>query len=89
MLNVEYSSAFKKDVKHVMLQGRDILKTFLPIAILLNEQLLPPQYSDHPLKGNWTGCRDFHIETDWIAIYHIARVIRFERTGTHTDLFEK
>ena len=69
MLDVEFSTAFKKEVKRAMLQGRDVLKMFVPVAALLN----PPQYQDHPLKGEWKGYRDFH----------------FERTGTHSELFGK
>jgi mRNA interferase YafQ len=30
-----------------------------------------------------------HVEPDWVLIYRIQEdVIRFERTGTHADLFE-
>jgi mRNA interferase YafQ len=44
---------------------------------------------EHPLIGQWRGWRDLHIEPDWLLIYWAdsARV-RFERTGTHADLFE-
>jgi hypothetical protein len=30
---------------------------------------LPPQYKDHPLKGEWRHFRDCHIEPDWLLIY--------------------
>jgi mRNA interferase YafQ len=34
------------------------------------------------------GCRDLHIEPDWILIYTAsAEHLRLERTGTHSDLF--
>ncbi|MGA1982490.1 MAG: type II toxin-antitoxin system YafQ family toxin [Acidobacteriaceae bacterium] len=50
---------------------------------------LPRYYRDHPLKNNWSGYRDAHIEPDWVVIYCIiGDVVRFERTGTHADLFE-
>jgi len=51
MLDVEYSTSFRKEVRKAMLQGLDILKMFLPIAMLLNGQPLPPQYRDHQMKG--------------------------------------
>ena len=90
MLDVEFSTAFKKEVKRAMLQGHDVLKMFVPVAALLNEELLPPQYQDHPLKGEWEGYRDFHVELDWIVFYrHVGNLIRFERTGTHSELFGK
>ena len=32
--------------------------------------------------------RDLHIEPDWVLIYCVdGEVVRFERTGTHADLF--
>jgi len=90
MLDVEYSIAFKKEVKRAMLQGRDVLKMFVPIAILLNGEPLPLRYRDHPLKGNWEGYRDFHVEPDWLVLYRLEdNLVRFERTGTHSELFRK
>jgi len=50
---------------------------------------LPAIYLDHPLRGGWRGFRDAHIEPDWLLIYKITGdVVRFERTGRHTDLFD-
>jgi len=55
---------------------------------LLESGNLPAVYLDHPLKGNWRGFRDAHIEPDWVLIYKIdGNIVRFERTGRHTDLF--
>jgi mRNA interferase YafQ len=46
-------------------------------------------YLDHPLKGNWQGYRDAHIEPDWLLIYkQEGEAVRFERTGRHVDLFD-
>lgn len=34
--------------------------------------------------------RDIHSEPDWLLIYRLDNdVVRFERTGTHSDLFGK
>jgi mRNA interferase YafQ len=50
---------------------------------------LPAEYKDHPLKLNWAGYRDAHIEPDWVLIYSAtAEKVHFERTGTHEELFE-
>lgn len=59
------------------------------MALLLSGESLPPQYKDHALSGNWRGCRDVHIAPDWLLIYrHVDdATLRFERTGTHADLF--
>ena len=41
-------------------------------------------------RGDFAGSRDCHIEPDWILIYTLTENdmhVRFERTGTHSDLF--
>jgi mRNA interferase YafQ len=58
------------------------------IGLLLADQALPREFADHPLKGEWKPSRDLHIESDWILIYSVdGEAVRFERTGTHSDLF--
>jgi len=54
---------------------------------------LPPEFFDHPLKGEWIDHRDCHIRGDWVLIYRISATpqgeeIVFVRTGTHAELFE-
>jgi mRNA interferase YafQ len=51
---------------------------------------LPASYKDHPLKGDWQGYRDAHIEPDWLLIYRVVRDdIYLARTGSHADLFDE
>jgi len=59
------------------------------IRSLLGEESLDAIHRDHKLIGNWKGRRECHIESDWLLIYMIEsdRVV-FERTGTHSDLFQ-
>jgi mRNA interferase YafQ len=84
------TTQFKKDVKLAARRGKDLskLKTVLELLIARNE--LPARCRDHPLRGNFAGSRDCHIEPDWLLIYTLAENgghVRFERTGTHADLF--
>lgn len=59
-----------------------------PMKVLIEGDDLPEIFLDQPLKGNWKGSRDLHIQPDWILIYRlIGNLIRFERTGSHSDLF--
>ncbi len=63
-------------------------KIRIPMELLIEGNDLPEIFLDHPLKGNWKGCRDLHIQPDWILIYRlIGNLVRFERTGSHSDLF--
>ena len=64
------------------------LKTLL--GLLIEGDPLPASCLDHPLKGDWKGFRDAHIEPDWLLIYKIENNnLIFERMGTHSDLFKK
>ncbi len=59
-----------------------------PLRLLIEEETLPSVYRDHSLTGDWSGCSDLHIEPDRLLIYRIiGNVVRFERTGSHSDLF--
>jgi mRNA interferase YafQ len=85
----EYSTRFHRDVKLAQKRGKNMVKLKELLAILIADEPLPPRYKDHALKNDWSGYRDAHIEPDWLLIYCVTKeVIRFERTGTHSDLFE-
>jgi len=85
-----YSGQFKRDVKLAQRRGKDMEKLKEPIRLLIEELPLPKAYLDHPLKGDWKGFRDLHIEPDWLLIYCIdGDTVRFERTGRHADLFDE
>jgi mRNA interferase YafQ len=90
MRKPDYSGQFKRDVKQSQKRGKDMDKLKVLLSLLIDGKPLPATYLDHPLKGGWRGIRDAHIEPDWLLIYKIARdVVRFERTGRHTDLFDE
>ena len=60
------------------------------IDLLAHGQPLPAKYKDHALTGNYKGCRECHIQPDWLLIYEVEQEALFLyliRTGTHSDLF--
>ena len=60
------------------------------LQLLIEDAPLPASLRDHPLKSDWIGYRDLHIEPDWLLIYKANRTsVHFERTGTHSDLFRQ
>jgi mRNA interferase YafQ len=90
MRQPDYSGQFKRDVKQAEKRGKNMDKLKALLTLLIEGQPLPANYLDHPLKGEWRGFRDAHIEPDWLLIYKISDdVIRFERTGRHVDLFDE
>ncbi len=89
MLRPTYTRQFEKDVKRMLKRGKKPSKIKKVIVTLINEEQLDPRYRNHRLVGKFKGRRECHIEADWLLIYKTMRQeIIFERTGTHSDLFE-
>jgi mRNA interferase YafQ len=87
---VHLTGQFRRDVKLARRRGKDLGKLRMAMEIIVGGNPLPPQYRDHPLRGEFHGSRDCHLEPDWLLIYTLNPsdpVVCFERTGTHADLF--
>jgi len=85
-----HSTRFQKDTRRAERRGKDLAKLRLVAEFLIEQAPLPERFRDHPLLGEFRGYRECHIEPDWLLVYKIdgdAGEIRFERTGTHSDLF--
>ena len=90
MLTPVRSGQFRKDVKRAEKRGKDLNKLKQVLVLLLDGEILPERLRDHPLRGNWNGYRDLHIEPDWLLIYRIAGdELNLARTGSHADLFDE
>ena len=88
MLEIVRKSKFKKDVKRLQKQQKDMDKLKQILHTLLTEQSLDTRYKDHALVGNYASRRELHIEPDWLLIYAIENnILYLERTGSHSDLF--
>ncbi len=88
-LIIERTSQFKRDVKKAIKRGKDATKLKKLMVMLAERQALPIRYRDHALTGNYKGTRECHIEPDWLLVYTLdEQLIRFERTGSHSDLFK-
>jgi len=88
MLELEYTTQFKRDLKLSKKRGRDLSKLDPIVDLLLKEKSLPEKNRDHPLSGNYKDHRECHIEPDWLLIYLPGRItLVLVRTGTHSDLF--
>ena len=89
MLTPDFTGRFKKDYKLAEKRKLDISLIDEVISDLINEVPLDKKYKDHSLSGDFDGCRECHIKPDWLLIYQVGNgIIVFERTGTHSDLFE-
>ena len=80
-LRIVPSQKFNRDVK-LAIKLDDV------VEMIAEQQLLPPEYKDHKLIGNYSGCRECHITPDWLLIYEISNeelILYLTRTGTHSD----
>ena len=58
------------------------------IEMLVNGDPLPAKLMDHPLGGEWKGCRDCHIKPDLVLIYALTESeLTLIRLGSHSELF--
>lgn len=90
MLTPVRSGQFRRDVKRAEKRGKDMGKLRQVLMLLLQGEPLPERLKDHPLRGNWNGYRDLHIEPDWLLIYKVAGdELHLARTGSHSDLFDE
>ena len=88
---IKYTGQFKKDLKLARKQGKDEEKLFEIIEQLAMGEELDPRYRDHALTGNYKGCRECHIEPDWLLIYEIFNdvlLLVLNRIGSHSELFK-
>lgn len=89
---LDFTSKFKKDIKLLKKQGKNIEKLYEIINILAYGEELDAKYRDHNLIGNYKGYRECHIEPDWLLIYKVMKnilILTLSRTGSHSELFKK
>lgn len=87
---VKFTNQFKKDLKLAKKQGKDIERLYAVIEKLADEEPLEQKYRDHDLSGNFKGCRECHIEPDWLLVYEVmddVLVLMLYRVGSHSTLF--
>lgn len=87
---IKFTTKFKKDLKLAEKQGKNIDKLFKIVKKLSNGEKLDTKFHDHDLTGDYIGCRECHIEPDWLLIYEKfddVLVLLLTRTGSHSDLF--
>lgn len=90
MYTVKPTTRFQRDLRLAAKRGYPIDLLTTVIKQLAAGEPLAESHRDHPLKGNYAGCRECHITPDWLLIYEIednALILFLTRTGTHSDLF--
>ena len=89
MKTLAQTNQFARDMKRMIKRGKDPARMREVVSSLAQGKALAHKFKDHPLRGEWEGSRDCHLEPDWVLIYTAdAASLRLERTGSHADLFD-
>jgi mRNA interferase YafQ len=88
MLKPEPSRRFKKDLKKYE-HNKAVKEAFdAVLKLLVKEEKLSEKYLDHPLSGNYIGCRECHLKPDTLLIYWTDdEIVYLSRIGSHSELF--
>lgn len=91
--DVVYSTKFKKALKKLIKQGKDINELFDIIDKLANDEKLNMKYKNHSLVNYkyYNDCNECHINPDWLLIYRYNKdklLLLLIDTGSHSELFK-
>jgi mRNA interferase YafQ len=87
-LEIRYTSQFKKDLKRIRTQPKDLDKLKAVLDLLVQEIELPEKNRDHNLIGIWLGYKECHVSPDLLLIYKVSEgELSLARVGTHSQLF--
>lgn len=88
MLELHKTAKFVRDYRRMQKRGYNMQSLKNASDTLRIPAQLPERNRDHALTGNWAGCRECHIEPDWLLVYYQTSTgLYLVRTGTHSDLF--
>ena len=89
MRSIKLTKQFRKDVKRIK-NDPEKLQALNDVLLLLRENgTLPSKYKPHILTGNYKGCMECHIGSDFLLIWldEQTNVIKLLRLGSHAELF--
>ena len=91
---VVYSTKFKKSLKKIQKQNKNIDELLDVIDKLAFKEELESKYKNHKLidDKNYKNCYECHIRPDWLLIYQYndnKLLLLLNNTGSHSDLFNK
>ena len=90
MKELRYTRQFKKDLKRFLNQPKKLKELNIVLDMLRNEITLPEKNRLHILKGEYSGCLECHIESDFLLVWYDEEsdTIALLRLGSHSELFK-
>ncbi|MBR1555401.1 MAG: type II toxin-antitoxin system YafQ family toxin [Oscillospiraceae bacterium] len=89
---IKPTASYKRELKKICKQHKNLSLLNAVIEKLANGEPLPELNRDHELTGNFKGCRECHIQPNWLLIYEIQDdelILYLLHTGSHSELFGK
>ena len=90
MYKIYTTNRFEKDLKLCKKRNYNLNLLKEVIDLLQLEGKLPIKYKPHKLSGDFDGCWECHIKSDWLLVWKQnddKLTLLFTNTGTHSDLF--
>lgn len=89
MKRVRYSTKAKRDLKRYRNDISKMRMLYMALDFLVKGLDLPEQYRAHELIGNYKGCMECHVGSDFLLIWIDEKqdVIEILRLGSHSELF--
>jgi len=90
MYSIEQSSKFKKDLKKYAHDKEKLIALRSVIKCLEKDGMVPDEFYPHPLKGEYSGTMECHIQNDFLLIWidKDSKTIKLVRLGSHSELFK-
>ena len=88
----DFTKEFQKDWRGLQHSGINLASLKEAMSLLVaNEEPLPAEWRDHPLKGGWEGYRECHAGGDLLLVYRLPddQTVVFVRAGSHAELFQE
>ena len=91
MRTIRRTRAFKRDYRREMRGSyrRTLDQEFAQVvALLINDEVLPENCQDHPMRGDRGNERNCHVRPDLVLIYRKPNdtVLELVRLGSHSEL---
>ena len=91
MKNLQPTTQYSKDLKRYRHRPKMLDPLNAILKFLQHEQPIPAEYQPHMLHGNYKGCMECHIQSDFLLIWvdPDTDIIELVRLGSHSELFGK
>ncbi len=91
---IDYTTNFKRQLKKLLKQGKDVKLLLEVVTKLANLEELDPKYKNHNLinDNTYRDCNECHLKPDWLLVYKYIDdklVLLLVATGSHSEILNK